>query len=192
MQLQKEAIIVRVETFFWSLVIIFFGIFVPLGFIVYSFYTVMAEKKGAPFVPTSSDYLDQILNKVKPKKGQVFLELGSGDGRMVRKAVRDYGVKGIGVELHPGLYYYSKFITGIQKLDVKFIRANLFDVNFTKANIIFSFLMPKTNAKLAPKILKECKKGTIIISQGFEIKEFKKKMFYQIDRDLFSTYFYKL
>jgi ubiquinone/menaquinone biosynthesis C-methylase UbiE len=184
---------IAVETIFLGLLIIFFGILVPILYLVYSFYYVIAEKKGAPYVPTSNDYLDEILKKVKPKKGQVFLELGSGDGRMVRKAVKEYGVKGIGVEYHPGLIWYSRFLAKLQKLEpIIFIRANLFDLNFSNANIIFSFLMPKTNVKLAPKILKECRKGTIIISQGFEILDFKKKQFGQIDRKLFSTYFYKL
>jgi hypothetical protein len=186
------------ELIYLLVIAIFFGVLIPGFFILYSFYTIVAERKGAPFVPTSSHYLDEILAVVKPRlegrdKRPVFLELGSGDGRMLRKVVREYGVRGMGVEYHPGLYWYSKLLAKLQKLDnIKFVRKNLFDVDFSKAEIIFSFLMPKTNVRLAPKILKECKKGTIIISQGFEIKEFKKKMFKRIDRQLFPTYFYKL
>jgi hypothetical protein len=176
---------------------IIFGVLMPIFAIAYSFYTMAVNRKAAPYVPTDGKVLKEILEKVKPrgevrKKGQYFLELGSGDGRMVRLAVREFGVVGVGVEYNFGLYYWSKLLTALQGLKVKFIKGDLFKVDYSNADIIFAFLLPKSNDRLGEKIKKECKKGTIIISHGFEIREFKRKQFGEIKRELFSTYFYRL
>lgn len=158
---------------------------------------------GAPFVPTFGRYVKEILQKANLKKGQVFLELGSGDGRVVREAVKRYGVKGIGVEIHPVLIWYSRLLTkivslythpeGVKRLkDLTFRRENFFKTDLSQAKVIFLFLLPKTIEKLKDKLLSKCQKGTLIISHGFKINGLERFLIDTTERKLFSTYYYKL
>ena len=120
------------------------------------------------------------------------MELGSGDGRIVRRAVQVYGVKGIGVDINSLLIILSKVLAGRQRLkDVSFIRRNIFDVDFSQADTIYMFLMPETIKKLLPKMEKEIHKGTLVISHGFKITGWEKKIVYTIKSEPFSTFYYK-
>lgn len=168
-------------------------LFIPFLLIFYVFSSMIAEILGAPFVPTSFKHAKEALVRAKLQKGQYLIELGSGDGRVVRYAVKHYQLKGLGVEFQPLLILYSRLIAWLQKLsDVDFKQQNFYNTDLTKADILFLFLLPHTLKKLRPKILKECKKGVLIISHGFRIEEMEKKLVDKIDRDIFPTYFYKL
>lgn len=120
------------------------------------------------------------------------MELGSGDGRLVRRAVQLYGVRGIGVDINSLLIMLSKFIASRQHLlDVSFLNKNIFDVDLSNADCIYMFLMPETIKKLLPKMEKEIKKGALVISHGFKITGWEKKMTYMIKSEPFSTFYYK-
>jgi hypothetical protein len=170
-----------------------FGLIIPLLLSIFVLFGLLSDLKGAPFVPTSNKNLKEILSLAKLKKGQVFLELGSGDGRVVREAVKKYGVSGIGIDVNPLLILLSKIIARIQNIpNTVFLRLNIFDYNFNKSNVIFLFMLPKTIRKLRAKFLKECKKGTLIISHGFKIEDFEDYLIYKLSREPYPTYFYKL
>ena len=173
--------------FAWVLIIFVFLI------IIYLFLDFAAHFLGAPFVPSSQKDIDEILKKAKLKKGMVFMELGSGDGRVVISAVRDYGVYGIGVEIHPFLLIFSRFLARFQKINnAQFKGENFFNIDLKKADVVFLFLFPKTLRKLKEKFLTECKKNTLIISHGFKIEGFEKYLESTIERKVYNTYFYKL
>ncbi len=162
-------------------------IFLAVAFVLINVYL---EFLGAPFVPTFNN-LDEIFKKAKLKKGQVFMDLGSGDGRVVRKAVKNYGVYGIGIEINPYLVVYANLAAKLENLtNIQFKRQSLFEVDLEKADIIFVFLKPNMLKKLAPKLTK-CKKGSLIIAQGFQIPGWDKYLVDKIERKVFSTYFYK-
>src|SRR3990167_8901150 len=147
------------------------------GLAAYSFGLLYSSIMGAPYVPTSKKHIDEILKKANLKKGQAFMELGSGDGRIVRRAVQSYGVRGIGVDINSLLIVLSRILAGRQHLkDISFIRRNIFDVDFSQADIIYMFLMPETIKKLLPKMEKEVRKGALVISHGFKITGWEKKM----------------
>lgn len=166
---------------------------VPLLFTILVLSGFISDFAGASFVPTSGKIVDEILAKAKLKKDQFFLELGCGDSRIVRTAVKKYRVKGMGVDINPLLILYSKFLSRIQKLpNIKFINQNIFKTDFSKADVIFIFLLPKLIRKIKNKFETECNVGTIIISHGFKIDGFEKYLFWKIERDLFPTYYYKI
>lgn len=178
-------------SFFGLLMAVIFGVLLPLFLVGVVFISFIADLMGAPFVPTSGKLTDLILKKAKLKKNQVFIELGSGDGRIVREAVKAYGVKGVGIEFHPLLYLYSKLVSGIQKIKkIEFRRENFFKSDLRKADVIFAFLLPKTLKKLRVKFENECKKGTLVISHGFRIEGWEKKLTDKIEGDPFPTYYY--
>lgn len=148
---------------------------------------------GAPFLPTKNKDLDEILEVANLKAGQIFFELGSGDGRVVMRAVKKYQVQGVGVELNPLWFLYSIIVSKICGVkDISFKRKNFFDISFSNADVLFIFILPSIFEDLSEKIKKECKKGTLIICHGFEMKQLKKNQFKKINRDLFPTYYYKL
>ena len=148
---------------------------------------------GVPFVPTRNRSLERILAPITLSKKDVFYDLGSGDGRLPFYMAKNYGLKAIGVELNPLLYFYSRLKKRLFKVkNVEFLRANFFDVSLKKASVIYVFLFPEVVNKLYSKILMECKKGTIIISHGFRIKPLENKKVMTLPQKPFTTYYYRL
>lgn len=161
-----------------------------LAFLIFNF---LGDLLGAPFVPTSAKALEQILQKAHLKKGQVFFELGSGDGRLVIMAAQRFRAKGIGIEVNPLLFWYSLLMAKLLAIsNLQFRRENLFNIDLSSANVVFFFLTPSTIKRLAKKITDECKANTLIISHGFRVKEFDRYLVETIERPVFSTYFYRL
>jgi len=150
--------------------------------------------KGAPYVPTSKKQLETILKNIDFKKGRRLVELGSGDGRMIRYAVKKYGISGVGIEINPLLVWWSRFLSLRDGTDKKisFMRKNVFDYSLKNTDYLYIFLMPELIVKLLPKFKKELKKGVIIISHGFKIVGFEKKLIHQEPDKTFSTYYYKI
>lgn len=160
--------------------------------IIYMISDIYASIAGGPFVPTKKREIEIILKEAKLKKGSVFYDLGSGDGRVVRFAVKKFGVIGYGFEINLLLIFWSRFLTWINRLkNCFFVQKNLFEVDLSKAEYIFLFLMPKTLMKLLPKLKKEAK-NSMIISHGFKIINFDKFLINKIDHKPFPTYFYRL
>lgn len=174
------------------LVLIFLLISFLLTIIFYMIYDIYANFVGGPFVPTKNREIETILKEANLKMGEIFYDLGSGDGRVVRLAVKKYGVIGYGFEINPLLIAWSRFLTKIQSLNkCFFVKKNLFSVNLSKAQYIFLFLMPKTLTKLKNKLAKECK-GALIISHGFKIENFDQFLIKKINHNPFPTYFYRI
>lgn len=170
-----------------------FLILLPALIFFYLFGDFVMHFLGAPFVPTSRKEMKEILKKAKLKKGQVFIELGSGDGRVVMQACQEFGVSGVGIEGHPLLWLFSKLMSKVNKVkNVTFLRKNFFNSNLRQADVIYLFLFPKTLVNLKNKFLKECKKNTLLISHGFKIQGFENLLIGKIERKVYNTYFYKL
>lgn len=93
-------------------------------------------------------------------------ELGSGDGTFLSIAAREFGAKGVGIEIDLLRYLFSKvrFKVNGQGKKVKIIRKNFHDVDISSASVIFVYLVPKALERLKPKFLKELKPGTLLVS----------------------------
>jgi len=151
---------------------------------IYTLSLIYSSIMGSPYVATRKKRIEEILKEVELKKGKLFIELGSGDGRIVRTAVRKYGVKGVGVDINPLLIFWAK-ILGAN--NIKFKTENIFDSDLKQADYVYLFLMPKLIEKLALKMNKELKKRTVVISQGWE-----KRLFKKLEKLPFSTYYYRI
>lgn len=161
---------------------------------VYGISLIISSLYGAPYVPTKNKLALEILKEVRFKKNGLFIELGSGDGRIVRTVVKNYPVKGMAVDINGLLIIWSKFLA---KLDgtypgILFINKNILNVDLTKADYIYLFLFPALIKKLIPNFDHDLKKGTIIISHGFPIEEYKDKLIKKVERSTFQTYYYKI
>lgn len=168
--------------------------FILLGVSIYGVGLLFSSFKGAPYVPTSKKQLEKIFKNVSLKKGECFVELGSGDGRLVRYAAKKYDISGIGIEINPLLVWWSRFLAkrdGTSK-KAQFLKENVFNYSLTHADYLYIFLMPELIQKLLPKFKKELKKGTMIISHGFKIIGFEKRLIHMEPDKTFSTYYYKV
>ena len=149
--------------------------------------------KGAPYVPTKRKVIDEILYTAGLKKGKRFLELGCGDGRVVRQAVTTYHVDGVGIDINPVVLILAKIKSKIHNVhDIEWRTENVCDTNISDFDFVYVFLMPEMLARLAPKFIKNGKKGAVIISHGFKIEGLESYLFKTLKRSPFPTYYYRL
>lgn len=179
------------------ILIVIIEMIVAAFFMVFTLLLLYSSLKGSPYVPTRKKEIDIILQESNLRKNSYFLDLGCGDGRIVRTAVQKYEVKGLGIDVNPLLITISNIYAKLSKLqNIKFRTQNLFDPKlteeFNKADFIYLFLMPKLLDKLLPILKKNCQKGCMIISHGFKIEALDKKLQKKVERKPFPTYFYKL
>lgn len=148
---------------------------------------------GSPFVKTKSKTLEMILQNADLKPKQEFIDLGCGDGVVVRTAYKKYKIKGIGVDINPLLIYRAKLLNYLQHTSrVKFLKQNIFDADIKTADVIYMFLLPKFLVRLKSKLKNESKKKALIISHGFEIEGWEKYKIKTIKNKPFSTFYYRL
>lgn len=148
---------------------------------------------GPPAVPTPKKIIKEVFKEISLKKGDIFIDLGSGTGRVLRIAGKKYGVKGLGVEINPFLVWWSRFsayLTGLKNIEFK--KENFFKTDLSKADVIFMYLLPKYLPKMAGKIKKECKPGILIVSQRFFVDGWEKYLVKKIERKHNSTYIYRI
>ena len=125
----------------------------------------------APFVPTKLEAIRKILKLAGVKKGKKFYELGSGDGRVVIEAAK-LKAYAVGVEESFLRILLSKN-KAINFKNAKFIHGNIFQKNYSDADIIYIYLLMKGVNRLETKLKKELKKGSIVIAQTYHFKNWK-------------------
>src|SRR5688572_27785867 len=129
------------------------------------------EGKDVVWVPTPQALVDKMLDMAKVAPGDFVIDLGSGDGRTVITAAKR-GVPALGIEYNPDMVELSKRNAEREGVAgrASFIKADLFETDFSKATVITMFLLPDINLKLRPKILR-LKPGTRIVSNTFTMGE---------------------
>ena len=128
------------------------------------------------FVPTPQDVVDAMLKVAKVGKGDVLYDLGSGDGRIPITAAQKHGVaRAIGIDINPErIKEANENLTRAGVGDrVRFVNADLFESNLGDATVVTLYLLPALNLKLLPKLLKELKPGTRIVSHAFDMGSWK-------------------
>jgi SAM-dependent methyltransferase len=128
-----------------------------------------------PYEPTSYGIAKEMLNMAGVTSKDLIYDLGCGDGRIVIMAAKERGARGIGVDLDPQRIRESKEnaeAAGISHL-VRFFEQNLFDTDIRQATVIMLYLYPEVNLKLRPKLLKELKPGTRIVSHSHTMGEWE-------------------
>ena len=141
------------------------------------------------YVPTPHRVVDAMLKLAKVGKGDVLYDLGSGDGRIPIAAARKYGIaRGVGIEINPERIREAnenRIKAGVGER-VSFVNADLFESDLSDATVITLYLLPKLNLKLLPKLLKELKPGTRIVSHAFNMGTWKPEQTVEVDgRDVY-------
>ena len=131
------------------------------------------EGKDVVWVPTPDTMVQKMLDMAKVTAKDFVMDLGSGDGRTVIGAAKR-GARALGVEYNPDMVELAKRNAAKEGVTEKaqFVKADLFETDFSKATVITMFLLPDINIKLRPKIL-NLRPGTRIVSNSFTMGEWK-------------------
>jgi SAM-dependent methyltransferase len=131
------------------------------------------EGKDVVWVPTPQVLVDKMLDMAKVTPKDYVIDLGSGDGRTVITAAKR-GAKALGIEYNPEMVELSKRNAAKEGVTDKatFMKADLFESDFSHATVITMFLLPSINVKLRPKIL-DLKPGTRIVANSFDMEDWK-------------------
>jgi hypothetical protein len=131
------------------------------------------EGKDVVWVPTPQALVDKMLDIAKVTAKDYVIDLGSGDGRTVITAAKR-GAKAHGIEYNPDMVELAKRNAAKEGVSDKatFVKADLFESDFSQAQLITMFLLSSINMKLRPKIL-DLKPGTRIVSNTFDMGEWK-------------------
>ena len=125
-----------------------------------------------PFVPTPMDVVDQMLELAEVKKGDVVYDLGSGDGRIVIRAAKKYGVRAVGIEMDRLLLDKARKdakAAGVSHL-VEFRAEDAMKVDLTKATVVTLYMLPWFNEAMKPSFKKYLKPGARIVAHDFGIE----------------------
>lgn len=130
---------------------------------------------GAGFEPTSNRRVKKMLEMAEIGSDDILYDLGSGDGRIVREAVKLHGARSVGIEADPLRVLWSRislFFSGIQNQS-KIKWGNFFNHDISEATAVTMFLGDKANQRLKTKLLEELKPGTPVVSYVWTFDNWK-------------------
>lgn len=128
-----------------------------------------------PYVPTTPEAVEAMLKLADVKETDVVYDLGCGDGRIVIAAAKKFGAHAVGIDIDPVRINEAKENAkkaGVENL-VRFEQNDLFKADFHEASVVTLFLLSSVNLKLRPKLLQELKPGTRIVSNTFDMGDWK-------------------
>jgi hypothetical protein len=127
------------------------------------------------FVATPEAVSVEMLRVAEVSGQDVVFDLGSGDGRVVIAAARDFGARGVGVEIDPTLVKTSRDAALAAGVDQRtsFLWQDLFVTDLHEATVVTLYLRDDVNLKLRPKLLEELAPGTRVVSHDFDMGDWK-------------------
>jgi Methyltransferase domain len=133
------------------------------------------DEEKAPYRPTPQQVVDRMLELAQVKPGDYVVDLGSGDGRIVLTAVKKFGARGLGVEIHRGLVRDARAAAERDGISdrARFEIQDLFETDLRDVTVLTLYLLPEMNKKLAPRILEQMKPGTRVVSQEWGIGDWQ-------------------
>src|SRR5262245_13744337 len=138
-------------------------------------FAMRAAMAQVPFVPTPSEVVERMLAMAKVAKDDYVIDLGSGDGRVVRLAAQKFGARGFGVDLDAELVARSISLARRDGVSarVSFLAQDLFKTDISEATVLTMYLLPAVNMQLRPRLLAELRPGTRVVSHDFDLGEWK-------------------
>ena len=125
----------------------------------------------APFVPTPQDVVDRMLKLAEVNSEDVIYDLGCGDGRIVITAAKDFGARGVGVDIE--LYWIEQSQANAEQAGVEhlvtFKQEDALTVDLSPATVLTLYLVEWATAKLRPIITSSVKEGTRIVSHNYSV-----------------------
>jgi SAM-dependent methyltransferase len=127
------------------------------------------------YVPTPEEVVIEMLQMAQVSQNDIVYDLGCGDGRIVITAAKVFGARGVGVDIDPVRIKESN--ENARKAGVtdrvKFIEQDLFKTDISEATVVSLYLYPELNLRLRPKLFRELRPGTRIVSHEFDMEDWK-------------------
>ena len=123
------------------------------------------------YVPTPQPVVEAMLEVADVKASDVVYDLGSGDGRIVITAAKKYGARGVGIEIDPALVRTATANAAAAGVSgrVRFIAQDIFAADIHEATVVTMYLLQSLNERLRPKLVRDLKPGTRIVSHVFNM-----------------------
>ena len=126
-------------------------------------------------MPTDYGTVMAMLKLAGVARNDIVYDLGCGDGRFVVTAARQFGARGVGIDIDPDRIKEANELaqrTGAHDR-VRFVQADLFEADISEATVVTLYLLTRLNLKLRPKLQAELKPGTRIVSHAFDMGDWK-------------------
>ncbi|MBM3728007.1 MAG: methyltransferase domain-containing protein [Acidobacteria bacterium] len=133
------------------------------------------KEPDVPYVPTTDEAVAAMLDLAGVQKNDIVYDLGCGDGRIVVTAARKFGARGVGIDINPVRIKEAQENAkrnGVEHL-VRFVEKDLFEADIKEATVVSLFLLSHINLKLKPKLMRDLKPGTRIVSNTFDMGDWK-------------------
>ena len=125
------------------------------------------------FVPSPDSVVEAMLKLARVTAADVVYDLGSGDGRIPIAAAKEYGARGVGIEIDP--IRIREANDNLKKAGVgdrvRFVQQDLFEADIREATVVTLFLLTRLNQQLMPKLKRELRPGTRIVSHQFRMDD---------------------
>jgi SAM-dependent methyltransferase len=137
----------------------------------------------APFLVTPPEVVDRMLALARVGPADVVYDLGSGDGRLVIAAARDYRARGVGIEIDPKLVAQSRELARRAGVETRatFLEQDLFHADLSAATVVTIYLTREVNLRLRPKLERELTPGTRVVSFNFDMGDWEPTSMLRVD-----------
>jgi precorrin-6B methylase 2 len=145
-----------------------------------------------PYVPTPPEIVDAMLALAAVKKEDIVYDLGCGDGRVVVTAAKEKGAHGVGIDIDPERINEAK--ENVEKAGVtdrvEIRQQDLFKADIREATVVMLYLLPSINLKLRPKLWRDLKPGTRVVSHSFDMGDWKPEKQMEVNGE--PIYFWRI
>lgn len=158
----------RMKILGWGLLLI-----AALGFFIGCGSSIAVWTDGeVPFVASTPEVIDRMLEMARVGPGDVLYDIGSGDGAIVIRAAKRYGVRGVGIEIDQDLVLKARNNAFRQKVEhlVEFRAQDAFTVDISPATVVTLYMLPEFNARFRPILEKQLKPGARVVSHDYPIE----------------------
>jgi len=134
-----------------------------------------AREPDVAYVPTTNEAVEAMLKLADVTSSDTVYDLGCGDGRIIVAAAKLRGARGVGIDIDPVRVSESRANAkkaGVEKR-VRFEENDVFEADIHEATVVTLFLLPELNVKLLPKLLRDLKPGTRIVSNTFDMGDWQ-------------------
>jgi SAM-dependent methyltransferase len=143
-----------------------------------------------PFVPSTSEVVDRMLEMARVEPEDLVYDLGSGDGAIIIRAAKKYGVRGVGIEIDAGLVEKARNNAFREKVEhlVEFRVQDALTVDVSPATVVTLYMLPEFNAKLRPILDRQLKPGSRVVSHDYPIEGWIPDKVEQVKGDLLHNH----
>ena len=177
-----------------SIIFYTFAIVFLLFILIFGFSMIYSVLSFAPFVPSRSRDLARIFKLADLKPGQIFYDLGCGDGKVVIYAANNYKARAVGLEILLPLYLVCKLRQVLNKRsNIEFKLKNLYKENLASADVVYFFGIPRVlNENFFLKLKRELRPGAKIISYSFKLHNWEPKVIDKPSEKDLPVYLYEI